>query len=398
MKKSLFIALALVLMANLSNAQTIYHCNNDPYVTLSPNMFRTLQAAHDAASAGDIIYVEPSYNSTSYGGLTCTKTLRIIGNGYDLTPNTSITQPWNKSESLLGGSNSTFTIIIRKTAPNTVFEGLNLSLSGADLLVEAQNVTFSRCKIYVASGSYFQLIRKNTGENASGAIITKCRLGGGGSGLYIYANGYDDFNATTCAYTPYQVQNVTISNNIGFGGVSVNTSTLPPYNFTIRQGGSCTPATAPVSVPHANNFTIINNVTYSTLGINSCQNCTVQSNIIDGVIQSQLFSTIVAGNNVCTSTCGFGSNNVQNILLSSIFLGAGQWNTTDEDFRLKVGSPAIGAGVGGVDAGAFGTNNPYRISGLAPIPQITSYSKNASSGVYTTTTPMTVTISVRGNN
>jgi hypothetical protein len=101
MKKSLFIALALLLMANLSNAQTIYRCNNDPSVTLSPNMFRTLQAAHDAASAGDIIYVEPSYNSISYGSLICTKTLRIIGNGYFQTQNTSISQPWQKIESII---------------------------------------------------------------------------------------------------------------------------------------------------------------------------------------------------------------------------------------------------------------------------------------------------------
>ena len=67
-------------------------------------------------------------------------------------------------------------------------------------------------------------------------------------------------------------------------------------------------------------------------------------------------------------------------------------------YQLTGFSPAIGAGFGGVDAGAFGTNNPYRLSGLAPVPQITAYSQNASSGIYTTATPMSITISVRGNN
>lgn len=74
------------------------------------------------------------------------------------------------------------------------------------------------------------------------------------------------------------------------------------------------------------------------------------------------------------------------------------FNNPDKDFQLSGSSQAIGAVLGGVDAGAFGTNNPYRLSGLAPVPQITAYSQNASSGIYTTATPMSITISVRGNN
>jgi hypothetical protein len=104
----------------------------------------------------------------------------------------------------------------------------------------------------------------------------------------------------------------------------------------------------------------------------------------------------VASNNVCTVNCGIGSNNISNAIWSNLFIDASP--NTDEKFRLSATSMAIGAGVGGIDAGAYGGSDPYRISGLAPIPQITSYSKNASSGVYTNTTPMTVTLSVRGNN
>jgi hypothetical protein len=47
-------------------------------------------------------------------------------------------------------------------------------------------------------------------------------------------------------------------------------------------------------------------------------------------------------------------------------------NTGSNDgiFQLKAGSPAIGAGVGGVDMGLFGGSDPYVLSGLPAIPAI----------------------------
>jgi len=42
----------------------------------------------------------------------------------------------------------------------------------------------------------------------------------------------------------------------------------------------------------------------------------------------------------------------------------------DERYKLKAGSPAIGAGVSGVDCGAFGGVTPYVLSGLPPFPRI----------------------------
>jgi hypothetical protein len=45
-------------------------------------------------------------------------------------------------------------------------------------------------------------------------------------------------------------------------------------------------------------------------------------------------------------------------------------NSTDGQWQLKVGSPAIGAGEGGTDIGMFGGEYPYVLSGLPPIPAI----------------------------
>ncbi|MFH0882855.1 MAG: right-handed parallel beta-helix repeat-containing protein, partial [bacterium] len=47
--------------------------------------------------------------------------------------------------------------------------------------------------------------------------------------------------------------------------------------------------------------------------------------------------------------------------------------STDSQWQLAVDSPAEGVGVGGVDCGMFGGNDPYVLSGIPPIPTITHF-------------------------
>jgi hypothetical protein len=92
-----------------------------------------------------------------------------------------------------------------------------------------------------------------------------------------------------------------------------------------------------------------------------------------------------------------GLNNQVNVPLANIFVGTG---SDDGKYQLKAGSPAIGAGepINGVtpDCGAFGTADPYRLSGIAPIPTI--YSLTVPATVPSSATTMTVTFSTRSNN
>jgi hypothetical protein len=77
MKTKLFLLAAFVCLHIVhSHAQTIWRVNNTPSVT-GPNIYTTVQAAHDAA-LGDIIYLEPSStNSPNHlGPLVCTKRTR----------------------------------------------------------------------------------------------------------------------------------------------------------------------------------------------------------------------------------------------------------------------------------------------------------------------------------
>ena len=82
---------------------------------------------------------------------------------------------------------------------------------------------------------------------------------------------------------------------------------------------------------------------------------------------------------------------------STVFVGYYAQGTYSNDGRyaLKPGSPAIGAGAGGIDCGMFGGTNPYKLSGMPRIPAF--YKLTAPSNI-TSTNPYTITFSVRSNN
>lgn len=71
------------------------------------------------------------------------------------------------------------------------------------------------------------------------------------------------------------------------------------------------------------------------------------------------------------------------------------FQSDDSKFQLSATSPAKGIGTGGTDAGAFGGSSSYVLSGLPPYPIITNF---ANSGTGNSTTPLQVSVTVRGNN
>ncbi|MEQ1554417.1 MAG: hypothetical protein ABL929_09580, partial [Ferruginibacter sp.] len=74
--------------------------------------------------------------------------------------------------------------------------------------------------------------------------------------------------------------------------------------------------------------------------------------------------------------------------------------STDGQWRLKAGSPAIAAGetVLGItpDCGAYGTADPYVLSGIPPIPTI--YLLTVPAAIASNATTMPITISTKSNN
>ena len=82
---------------------------------------------------------------------------------------------------------------------------------------------------------------------------------------------------------------------------------------------------------------------------------------------------------------------------SNIIVGTG---SEDGKYMLKAGSPALAAGepIGGEtpDCGAFGTADPYRLSGIPPVPAV--YMLDVPTSIPSNATTMSIKLSTRSNN
>jgi hypothetical protein len=127
MKKTLLF-LAAISMAVAANAKILRVSN----VTGSSAPYSTIEAAHDAASAGDTIMVDGS--NTSYGDITITKRLVLIGPGFWLVNNGIIEE--GSSTASLG------TVNIKSS--QTVLKGLTITMA---IQIRATNVVINRCHL-----------------------------------------------------------------------------------------------------------------------------------------------------------------------------------------------------------------------------------------------------------
>ena len=361
MKKQ-FITQALCVFAILCfcasvSAQTIRRCNNNPGVT-GVNMYTTLQAAHDAAVTGDIIYLDPSDNS--YGPVDIRKRLTIIGNGYFNDKNTN--------NGFYSRTSKISTITFNNGSANSILTGIDQSggMTIADL-----NITIARCKLAnnMSFGVSSNLVAGQYSRGNNGTI-TKCILLGNISGS----------NSMTVA-SQYGY-NCAITNNISQGAIGSMTNT------TISN----------------NTF----NATYQGSGNTALLfGCSVTNNIYDARGMSGTINFVGAGsgntisNNICLAANASPTGN-GNLVFGDetiTYIVSNPWpvfGSEDSKFQLAAsGSPAAGIGAGGTNAGAFGGSNPYILAGQPAYPIITNY---LVSGVGNASAPLNVSITVRGNN
>ena len=203
----------------------------------------------------------------------------------------------------------------------------------------AANVTFQRCYI---SSNYLNI---NSGGN--NCVVTGC-----------YINGYMGVNNSS---------NVVISNNI-------------IRNF--------------ITVPSGSSAIITNNVINSgNSSASSIYNSLLQNNIFNQATNNYTFITCVLNNNMANNNTLPNSNgNLNNVVMSTVFTTFN--GNVDTDLTLKVGSPAIGAGYGGVDMGAFGGSSPFVVALQPAIPAIYQLTAPAAPSGNT----MNVTFSTKSNN
>ena len=139
------------------------------------------------------------------------------------------------------------------------------------------------------------------------------------------------------------------------------------------------------SVITGNIFTYVSGTIYNSV---------FQNNIILGGSYSFINSNI--SYNMTSEATGLpaGNGNILNVNMASVFLDPGDLGSSaDKDFKIKPGSPAIGAGQGGSDMGAFGGSTPF-VLGLQPaIPAVTAITSPAASNA----SSINVTFSAKSN-
>jgi hypothetical protein len=235
MKKSILplMTLAALFAVYINASATVWRVNPTP--NSSPH-YSTLQAAHDAVTTlnYDTLYLEGS--TYSAGGLTLSKKLTIIGNGYFLAENPE-TQ-YNLQPSTLNyyvycyvgceGSKfigCTFNYSIYIYTNNLTFER-NYFTYGANNAIVSQGNCSDILILDNYFGTYYGYSSINFGHNHSNVLIANN-----------YFNGYVSVSATfngifanNIFYYPVTVYNSTLVNNIALNNVTM-TNCIYTYNI-----------------------------------------------------------------------------------------------------------------------------------------------------------------------
>lgn len=271
-------------------------------------------------------------SAANYNSITLTKKLVLIGSGYLLSGTGA-----NTGLQAMGMSTKIASVLIDSLASGSTFMGLS---SPIYLYASVDDVTITRCEGNIT------VYTPIANSKIANLIINKCI-------------GHSDLSLTT-------VENIKITNCIFINAFTLNRV----INGLVRNNIFVSTATI------ANSY-VSNNIFLNTLNISTS---TVKYNI------ASMANTLPAGN-----------NNQNGISATVLFENTGSF---DGKYQLKAGSPAIGAGepIGGItpDAGAFGTADPYRLSGIPPIPTI--YSLTVPPSIPASATSMDITFSTRSNN
>jgi hypothetical protein len=317
MKKNMFIIALFLISVSFVNA-TVWRLNNAPGTDAD---FTTLQAAHDSPLVlnGDTLYLEAS--SGSYGNLVATKKLIIIGAGYFLAENLN-------NQAIITSS------VVSDITFNNGSQGSKIcGCQIQKIEINTSNVSIERNYITRNTNSNY-LVRVNS-DNINNLLIKN---------NYLHYNAaYHSF--AYCIYTNKNgINNVTILNNYIY----------TPYFHSDK---------AAIDLGSGFSGLIQNNIVYGNIRVN---NSIFYNNIlIDGVFTPSNTSVL---HNISNGTqFGTDNGNQSNVNMANVFIGTG---STDGQWQLKEGSPAIGAGLGGIDCGMFGGTDPYILSGIPAIPAI----------------------------
>lgn len=355
MKKSLlFLSLCL---AGLSVQAKIIQVNNNVGAVAD---YSLLQKAIDNASSGDTIYVAGSPNLYDGQTILINKKVVIIGPGFFLGENGQ-NQASNLTAKILnmelgeGGDNSvivgltfeewTSSLFFSKRRPDNT-EGEKTSNN-----VTLKRNKFSHVAVYFASGT---IICQNyfVPKNSHGIYLDNS------SSNTLVQNNIINSNNSPSVYGNH-------STNIGLTNTIISNNTLSD------------------GLKYISGVNIYNNIFISD-GLSNSNNNTLKNNIFTISKDLALPSTQTGNTEL---------NNKYSITSTDLFVKTAP--AIDNEFKLKTNSPAAGAGIDGIDAGAFGGLNAYKLSGLPPVPSIYEVT---TTGVGTKENGLKIVIKAKSNN
>ncbi len=218
MKKNLLLSIGAILFVLTANATVRTVSNN----VNSPGQFTSLQAAYDASSSNDTLYIHAS--ETSYGNLTMKKPLVLIGEG--ALPNKQIQYKTQIGDIILSYAAFPATT----TASGSKFYGMEISsitlrASSSSGSAGIGNITVSRCKISSFLPSYEHsnlIITQNVISSLSGSILFNSILSNNiiGSISVSSQTGANNLISNNIIQTAIYIKGAVISNNIFYNYVS----------------------------------------------------------------------------------------------------------------------------------------------------------------------------------
>ena len=316
---TVFLALASFLgLAAFSNAAVLTVDNKPGAVA----MFTSFQAAYNAAQADDTIMLAGS--PTVYSAPTIYKRIHIVGPGY-----------------MFGGNQ----------IPGINTDSASISL---DFVKNSQFGDPSGSSVSGVAAT----IGSTTNSNGNFPVplsVSRCRIqygGGFGPGSSVRESL---FEGSLDIYGSTSVRNCIFMNYIYVNGVGNTFSNCTVFS---QQSGHLTVRSDTNESTSWSNTVFVNSV-YTAQSFASAK--------IGSVTHS-----IAVGNSILpegrASFLPEGGGNINGFNLTDVFVSSGNVETR---WMLKATSPAIASGFNGVDMGAFGGANPYRLSGVAPRPRIT---------------------------
>lgn len=331
-----FTAITVILLLVVSNIYaSVWRVNNK--AGTDADFSSPLIANNDASVLdGDTLLVEGS--TVSYGDVTFTKKLVVIGPGYFLAQNPE-TQA-NLATAMIENT------VFNAGSDSSLMIGMHVINTGNGIAIYTNAVTIKRC-----------LVEQKINIEANDVMLLQ-------NYINYSSSSYHTIDIPT-NYSTVIIQNNFISGYSGTSSTSYQTVNIEGTSIAI----------------------LSNNVIYGSMEL-------VNSTVSNNIWRSGLLNTNVGNtysNNICNSTQFPAGTNMQGVDMVGVFKGTG---TADGQWMLSDTSVALGYGIDSVDCGMYGGVDPYVLSGMPPIPSI--YYFNAPSTA-STATGLPVSIKIKSH-